>query len=111
MLEEYETNLDGLVLQDSTWNYKIPTLDTIPMQFNVQILNSGHHQHRVLSSKGMTQKSVLALVLFIFPHACTSLIHEKGKFCDSLLRHRFFILAVTFRNLGMNTQNMCYAVA
>jgi len=54
MLEEYQTNLDGLVLQDGTWNYKIPTVDTIPLQFNVQILNSGHNQHRVLSSKGMT---------------------------------------------------------
>ena len=54
MLEEYETNLDGLVLEDGTWNYKIPTIDTIPQQFNVEILNSGHHQHRVLSSKGMT---------------------------------------------------------
>lgn len=55
MLEEYETNLDGLVLQDGTWNYKIPTIDTIPHQFNVEILNSEHHQRRVLSSKGMTK--------------------------------------------------------
>ena len=56
MLEEYETNVDGLVLADGTWNYKIPTLDTIPKQFNVQILNTGHHKRRVLSSKGMTTK-------------------------------------------------------
>jgi len=54
MLEEYETNLDGLILVDGTWNYKIPTLDTIPQKFNVQILNSEHHQQRVLSSKGTT---------------------------------------------------------
>ncbi|KAL9316112.1 hypothetical protein ACSQ67_017113 [Phaseolus vulgaris] len=59
MLEEYETNLDGLVLQDSTWNYKIPTVDTIPMQFNIQILNSGHHQHRVLSSKASGEPPLL----------------------------------------------------
>ena len=52
MLEEYENNLDGLILADGTWNYKIPTIDTIPKQFNVEILNSEHHQHRVLSSKG-----------------------------------------------------------
>jgi len=65
MLEEYETNLDGLVLQDGTWNYKIPTIDTIPLQFNVEILNSGHHQQRVLSSKGMTksQKICQCIVL------------------------------------------------
>ncbi|XP_054797014.1 abscisic-aldehyde oxidase-like isoform X2 [Prosopis cineraria] len=51
MLEEYETNPDGLVLADGTWNYKIPTIDTIPKQFNVEILNSGHHKERILSSK------------------------------------------------------------
>ncbi|KAG5109568.1 hypothetical protein JHK82_038791 [Glycine max] len=59
MLEEYETNLDGLVLQDGTWNYKIPTIDTIPKQFNVQILNSGHHQKRVLSSKASGEPPLL----------------------------------------------------
>ena len=51
MHEEYAHNLDGLVVADSTWTYKIPTIDTIPKQFNVEILNSEHHQHRVLSSK------------------------------------------------------------
>lgn len=53
MLEEFETNRDGLVLADGTWTYKIPTIDTIPKQFNVEILNSGHHKERILSSKGM----------------------------------------------------------
>jgi len=53
MLEEYLTNSNGLVVVEGTWTYKIPTLDTIPKQFNVQVLNSGHHQKRVLSSKGM----------------------------------------------------------
>ncbi|KAJ1432167.1 Molybdopterin dehydrogenase, FAD-binding [Sesbania bispinosa] len=59
MLEEYETNLDGLVLQDGTWNYKIPTIDTIPQQFNVQILNSEHHHQRVLSSKASGEPPLL----------------------------------------------------
>ncbi|KAL1348049.1 hypothetical protein HN51_024045 [Arachis hypogaea] len=59
MLEEYETNADGLVLADGTWNYKIPTIDTIPKQFNVQILNSGHHQKRVLSSKASGEPPLL----------------------------------------------------
>ncbi|KAE8674917.1 Indole-3-acetaldehyde oxidase [Hibiscus syriacus] len=44
MLEEYLTNSDGLVITDNTWTYKIPTVDTIPKQFNVEILNSGHHK-------------------------------------------------------------------
>nr|XP_043629363.1 indole-3-acetaldehyde oxidase-like [Erigeron canadensis] len=51
MLEEYLTNSDGLVVADSTWTYKIPTIDTMPSKLNVQILNSGHHKKRVLSSK------------------------------------------------------------
>ena len=54
MLEEYLTNSDGLVVAEGTWTYKIPTLDTIPKQFNVEIQKSGHHQKRVLSSKGMS---------------------------------------------------------
>ncbi|XP_022729337.1 indole-3-acetaldehyde oxidase-like isoform X2 [Durio zibethinus] len=53
MLEEYPTNSDGLVISKGTWTYKIPTVDTIPRQFNVEILNSGHHQNRVLSSKAV----------------------------------------------------------
>jgi xanthine dehydrogenase molybdopterin-binding subunit B len=53
MLEEYLTNSNGLVVVEGKWTYKIPTLDTIPKQFNVQILNSGHHKKRVLSLKGM----------------------------------------------------------
>ncbi|KAF2299837.1 hypothetical protein GH714_004282 [Hevea brasiliensis] len=46
MLEEYTTNSDGLSNAEGTWTYKIPTLDTIPKQFNVEILNSRHHQNR-----------------------------------------------------------------
>ena len=52
MSEEYLTNPDGLVITDSTWTYKIPTIDTIPKQFNVEILNSGRHKNHILSSKG-----------------------------------------------------------
>ncbi|KAK4275960.1 hypothetical protein QN277_018968 [Acacia crassicarpa] len=59
MLEEYDTNHEGLVLGDGTWNYKIPTLDTIPKQFNVEIVNSGHHKHRVLSSKASGEPPLL----------------------------------------------------
>ena len=54
MFEEYETNSDGLVVSEGTWTYKIPTLDTIPKQFNVEVMNSGRHKDRVLSSKGMS---------------------------------------------------------
>ncbi|CAN0858158.1 Indole-3-acetaldehyde oxidase [Linum grandiflorum] len=59
MSEEYNTNSDGLVTTDSTWTYKIPTIDTIPKQFNVEILSSGHHQNRVLSSKASGEPPLL----------------------------------------------------
>ena len=52
MLEEYITDSEGLLVTHSTWTYKIPTVDTIPRQFNVEMLNSGRHEMRVLSSKG-----------------------------------------------------------
>ncbi|KAJ4971106.1 hypothetical protein NE237_004205 [Protea cynaroides] len=62
MLEEYLTNSDGLVVSEGTWTYKIPTIDTIPKQFNVEILNSGHHQRRVLSSKASGEPPLLLAV-------------------------------------------------
>ena len=52
MQEEYLTNAEGLVVNDGTFTYKIPTIDTIPRQFNVEVMNSGHHQKRILSSNG-----------------------------------------------------------
>lgn len=51
--EEHLSNSDGVVLTDGTWTYKPPTVDTIPKQLNVEFFNSGHHQKRVLSSKGI----------------------------------------------------------
>lgn len=62
MLEEYATNPDGLVIADGTWTYKIPTIDTIPQSFNVELLNSGHHQKRVLSSKASGEPPLLLAV-------------------------------------------------
>ncbi|CAI9105908.1 OLC1v1004935C3 [Oldenlandia corymbosa var. corymbosa] len=59
MLEEYLVNADGLLISDSTWTYKIPTIDTIPKQFNVEILSSGHHKKRVLSSKACGEPPLL----------------------------------------------------
>ncbi|CAM0905430.1 unnamed protein product [Alopecurus aequalis] len=59
MSEEYVTNSDGLVISDGTWTYKIPTVDTIPRQFNVELLNSGFHKKRVLSSKASGEPPLL----------------------------------------------------
>jgi xanthine dehydrogenase molybdopterin-binding subunit B len=55
--EEYATNSDGMVVHDGTWTYKIPTVDTIPKQFNVEFINSARDQKRVLSSKGEVSSS------------------------------------------------------
>ncbi|CAN4120096.1 unnamed protein product [Withania somnifera] len=59
MHEEYLTNEDGLMVSNSTWTYKIPTLDTIPQKFNVHVVNSGHHEKRVLSSKASGEPPLL----------------------------------------------------
>ncbi|XP_073004878.1 indole-3-acetaldehyde oxidase-like [Typha latifolia] len=59
MYEEYLTNSDGLVVTDGTWTYKIPTVDTIPKQFNVELLNKKHNQNRVLSSKASGEPPLL----------------------------------------------------
>ncbi|GAB4859898.1 aryl-alcohol oxidase 3 [Ancistrocladus abbreviatus] len=59
MLEEYLSNSDGLMVANGTWTYKIPTVDTIPRVFNVEVINSGHHKHRVLSSKGSGEPPLL----------------------------------------------------
>lgn len=56
MQEEFLTNSEGLAVTDSTWTYKIPTIDTVPKQINIELLSSGYHQKRVLSSKGMSFK-------------------------------------------------------
>jgi indole-3-acetaldehyde oxidase len=61
--EEYTTNSDGLVIHDGTWTYKIPTVDTIPKQFNVEMFNSAPDQKRVLSSKGERLSLSLSLSL------------------------------------------------
>ncbi|XP_031475663.1 indole-3-acetaldehyde oxidase-like [Nymphaea colorata] len=59
MMEKHVTDSDGLVLSNGTWTYKIPTVDTVPRQFNVEILSSGHHKNRVLSSKASGEPPLL----------------------------------------------------
>ncbi|KAK1587259.1 hypothetical protein Q3G72_011194 [Acer saccharum] len=76
MLEEYPTNSDGLVTSEGTWTYKIPTIDTIPKQFNVEILNSGHHQKRVLSSKASGEPPLL---LAVSVHCATRVAIKEAR--------------------------------
>ncbi|EOA26467.1 hypothetical protein CARUB_v10022516mg [Capsella rubella] len=77
MIEEYTTDEKGLVVQEGTWDYKIPTVDTIPKHFNVEILNSGHHKNRVLSSKASGEPPLL---LAASVHCATrSAIREARK--------------------------------
>ncbi|XVF05024.1 hypothetical protein REPUB_Repub05bG0135600 [Reevesia pubescens] len=76
MLEEYTTNSDGLVITDGIWTYKIPTVDTIPKQFNVEILNSGHHKDRVLSSKASGEPP---LTLAVSVHCATRAAIKEAR--------------------------------
>lgn len=62
MSEEYLSNSDGLVVSEGTWTYKIPTVDTIPKQFNVELLSSGNHKNHVLSSKASGEPPLLLAV-------------------------------------------------
>ncbi|KAM7528388.1 hypothetical protein LguiB_031798 [Lonicera macranthoides] len=62
MSEEYLSNSDGMVVTVGTWTYEIPTIDTIPTRFNVEVLNSGHHKQRVLSSKASGEPPLLLAV-------------------------------------------------
>ncbi|CAD6344008.1 unnamed protein product [Miscanthus lutarioriparius] len=57
--EEYITNSDGLMISNSTWDYKIPTVDIIPKQFNAEVLNTGYHKNRVLSSKASGEPALV----------------------------------------------------
>ncbi|VAI23006.1 unnamed protein product [Triticum turgidum subsp. durum] len=57
--EDYATNADGLVVHDGTWTYKIPTVDTIPKQFNVELISSARENKRVLSSKASGEPPLL----------------------------------------------------
>ncbi|XP_047092752.1 indole-3-acetaldehyde oxidase-like [Lolium rigidum] len=57
--EEYATNADGMVINDGTWTYKIPTVDTIPKQLNVELINSARDHKRVLSSKASGEPPLL----------------------------------------------------
>ncbi|CAN6213746.1 unnamed protein product [Urochloa humidicola] len=58
--EEYITNSDGLMISNSTWDYKIPSVDIIPKQFNAEVQNTGYHKNRVLSSKASGEPALLA---------------------------------------------------
>jgi abscisic-aldehyde oxidase len=64
--EEYITNNDGFMISNSTWDYKIPSVDIIPKQFNAEVLNTGYHKNRVLSSKGRHFSGFLGAIRFLF---------------------------------------------
>ncbi|OEL34402.1 Indole-3-acetaldehyde oxidase [Dichanthelium oligosanthes] len=72
MSEEYVTNSDGLVISDGTWTYKIPTVDTIPKQFNVKLLNSGFHKKRVENKLA----NFLDMMRYIYQLGCRSRWHQ-----------------------------------
>lgn len=52
LTEEVLRDSNGKLISDGTWLYKVPTVDNIPKQFNVEFFNGPVHKDRVLSSKG-----------------------------------------------------------
>nr|ACN36891.1 unknown [Zea mays] len=80
--EEYTTNSDGLMISNSTWDYKIPSVDIIPRQFNAEVLNTGYHKNRVLSSKASGEP---ALVLASSVHCALreAIRAARVEFADS----------------------------
>ncbi|XP_057820300.2 indole-3-acetaldehyde oxidase isoform X2 [Cryptomeria japonica] len=59
MTEEHVVDKNGKLVSDGTWTYKVPTIDTIPQKFNVELLNSPLHQARILSSKASGEPPLL----------------------------------------------------
>ncbi|PAN09582.1 hypothetical protein PAHAL_2G035000 [Panicum hallii] len=85
MSEEYVTNSDGLVISDGTWTYKIPTVDTIPKQFNVKLINSGFHKKRVLSSKASGEPPLLlAASVHCATREAIRAARKQTRFSDSV---------------------------
>uniref|UniRef100_A0A804QWH1 Aldehyde oxidase/xanthine dehydrogenase second molybdopterin binding domain-containing protein n=1 Tax=Zea mays TaxID=4577 RepID=A0A804QWH1_MAIZE len=80
--EEYTTNNDGLMISNSTWDYKIPSVDIIPKQFNAEVLNTGYHKNHVLSSKASGEP---ALVLASSVHCALqeAIRAARVEFADS----------------------------
>ncbi|XP_027173864.1 indole-3-acetaldehyde oxidase-like [Coffea eugenioides] len=76
MLEEFVINADGLTISDGTWTYKIPAIDNIPMLLNVEVVNSGHHEKRVLSSKASGEPP---LVLAASVHCATRAAIKEAR--------------------------------
>ncbi|KAG6551578.1 hypothetical protein Mapa_007001 [Marchantia paleacea] len=51
LTEEIKWDKNGVLVTNGTWTYKPPTIDNIPHQFNVELLNSAADSARILSSK------------------------------------------------------------
>jgi xanthine dehydrogenase molybdopterin-binding subunit B len=52
----------GALLSKDLWNYKVPTVDTVPRIFNVALLEGGSHARGVYSSKAVGEPPLLLAV-------------------------------------------------
>ena len=53
MTEDIVYDPNGILLTNSTWNYKIPMLQDIPITFNVSLLKDAPNPNGVLSSRAV----------------------------------------------------------
>lgn len=64
--EETVVNSDGILQSDGTWTYKIPSADSIPRDFRVELLQNALNKKGILSSKGeLTFQVNLSSRLFV----------------------------------------------
>ncbi|KAJ7562480.1 hypothetical protein O6H91_03G070700 [Diphasiastrum complanatum] len=59
MTEEYVVDEFGKLWTDGTWTYKPPSLDIVPREFYVELLNSPTNSKRILSSKASGEPPLL----------------------------------------------------
>ncbi|CDP18819.1 unnamed protein product [Coffea canephora] len=72
MLEKFLINADGLTITDGTWAYKIPTIDTIPMQLNIEMLNNKNESKNLLRMEP-------PLLLAVSVHCATKAAIKEAK--------------------------------
>lgn len=59
LFEEVLIGKDGKLQSDGTWEYKIPSYDTVPRELNVELLHSSRNKKGILSSKASGEPPLL----------------------------------------------------
>eukprot|EP00775_Hariotina_reticulata_P011870 gene11870-12014_t len=73
----------GRLLSDSTWRYKIPTIDLIPQEFVVSFLEDAPNPHGIMSSKASGEPALMTSVsaLMALQQAAAAAISDLSHGC------------------------------